>query len=49
MTRRLSLVALALASLALGACTNPTAPKSETTVEPTCAVGGVTNGSHTKC
>ena len=46
MSRRIALVALALASLALGACAEPTAPRQET-VQP-CSTGAVANGSHTK-
>jgi hypothetical protein len=48
MSRRLSLLALAIATLALGACAAPTAPRGETT-DSTCATGAVTNGSHGKC
>lgn len=48
MSRRLSLLALAIATLALGACAEPTAPRG--TTDSTCATGAVTNGSHSvKC
>ncbi len=47
MSRRIAVIALALASLALGACSAPTAPRQETVVEP-CSTGAVTNGSSTK-
>ena len=45
MSRRIAVIALALASLALGACAEPTAPR-ETTIE--CGTGAVSNGSSTK-
>lgn len=46
MPRRISLLVLALASLALGACADATAPVGTDTI---CATGAVTNGTHTKC
>ena len=49
MSRRLSLLALALATLALGACAEPTAPRGDTG-DSTCSTGVVSNGSHSaKC
>ena len=45
MSRRIAVIALALASLALGAYAQPTAPRVSTDS----ACGVVTNGSHTRC
>ena len=45
MPRRISLLVLALATLALGACAAPTAPRGEDT---TCSAGAVSTGAHTK-